>query len=101
MSIARPGEAQALANAHADTMPAVHRWLSGRTVGTTFTAAQMGEELPGWVIDKPARLAAIIAALARTGHITFAGYGPSRSHDDWGRPSRIWEVTDKGREVAA
>ena len=101
MSIARPGADAALNAASPDLSPAVHRWIAGRPVGSTFTAAVMAEELPPHTIDKPVRLAAVISALNRTGHIQFAGYGPSGSHEHWDRPSRVWEVTAKGRGEAA
>ena len=95
------GQAQALDNAHPDTMPAVHRWLEGRAAGTTFTAAQMAEELPPHTVDTSVRLASVIGALSRSGRIRFAGYGPSRSHGDWGRPARVWEVVDVAEGAAA
>ncbi|MFC9833192.1 hypothetical protein ACFVKB_05100 [Rhodococcus sp. NPDC127530] len=65
------------------------------TVGAQFTAAQLGELLPGYVDDKACRLGAVIRELNRRGYIEFYAYGPRAVPGNWDSPARVWRRTEK------
>ena len=95
------GTDKALAGAHRDAMTLARQWVAGLPEGATFTAAQMGPNLPGYVDDKPCRRGAVIRELNRRGYIEFAWYGPRAADDDWDAPARVWRRTGKAIEGGA
>ncbi|WP_302071319.1 hypothetical protein [Rhodococcus ruber] len=88
-------ERAALDSAHPDLMPLARQWIADLPAGATFTAAQMGTNLPPYADDKPCRRGAVIRELNRRGLIEFAGYGPRAAEDDWDAPARVWRRTGK------